>query len=490
MKTYISWKRTLTTGCGILVLFAGNVLGQQPVQGPVQTFPSTAYSPVQTPPSTAYSPSVAYPVAQETPCLCPETVSSSLTPPELAGTEKSLFFKNLNASPAALTGSSFLGQGAFFIDGYIDQGLTFSDIDGDNFSPVGPNDKKGYEMNQLYLALGRNVCQNGGWSVGGRVDFMYGTDYYYTSAIGLETTSANEAKWNGMDDDISYRAGRNQYGFSMPQFYAEIYSPWLRGIDFKVGHFYSIMGFESPMAPMNFYYSRSYASIWGLPQTMTGGLATFRLSDRFSAVFGAVNEWDAFDSVNDHFSFVAGLQVRSLDNRFELKATVMTGDQSAPCFQPQTISEEVANTTLLNVNARFNITQRLTYAIDFTGGWDDRDYLCIDTWNTNHGRNWYGITNYLFYQCCDPLTLGFRFEWFRDCSSTIIDGGYAYSLTGDQADYYAISFGANWQPLSWLTIRPELRWDWSTFDYEGIQTYDDFSKDSQLTFAADMILRF
>jgi hypothetical protein len=42
-------------------------------------------------------------------------------------------------------------------------------------------------MNQAYLIVERPVAACGGWDVGGRVDLLYGTDYYFTTAAGLET---------------------------------------------------------------------------------------------------------------------------------------------------------------------------------------------------------------------------------------------------------------------------------------------------------------
>ncbi|MDO4583020.1 MAG: outer membrane beta-barrel protein [Planctomycetia bacterium] len=503
MKRNLFWKNALVLGWSVLLFTTGDLWGVSAEQYIPTYYPTVSSangypvaSPTVTPAAYGYAPATP-------PTALPQRMVPEVAPPVVAvdrpvvyseceGTLDGLVLPRLNTSPAMQAGSFLLGPGSFFIDGYLDQGLTFSNAHSDYYNPVAPNDKEGYELNQLYLAMGRRVDQTGGWAIGGRVDFMYGTDYYYVSSLGLENHPDNGNHWNGMSDSRDYRIGRNQYGLAMPQAYVEIYSPILRGIDIKVGHFYSVMGFESPMAPMNFFYSRSYASIYGMPQTMTGVMTTSRLNDRWNVILGAVNEWNAWNSLEDNFSFVGGLTFNSLNNRFSLAATVMTGDQIAPAFQPVTFAE-AANTTLLNLYARASLTRRLTYVVEFTAGWDDRDYFCMETLDNKHGRSWYGVTNNLFFQVNSCLTLGTRFEWFRDCDNTIIDGGYGVASNQEGADYFALTFGANWQPLSWLTIRPELRWDFSNFEISGApqwKTYDNMTSDSILTFAADAIIRF
>ena len=47
----------------------------------------------------------------------------------------------------------------------------------------------------------------------------------------------------------------------------------------KLGHFYSILGYESVTAPDNFFYSHSYLFQYGEPFTFTGLLGTTKLGD-------------------------------------------------------------------------------------------------------------------------------------------------------------------------------------------------------------------
>ncbi|MBE6425990.1 MAG: hypothetical protein E7029_08415 [Planctomycetaceae bacterium] len=401
-----------------------------------------------------------------------------------------LVFHRFNHSPMARAGSAFLGPGAFFIDGHISQGITYGNADGKNLAPLGMNDREGYQMNQLYLSLGRKVERADQFAFGGQIDIMYGTDYYYMSASGLETRSDNSNRWNSDEMDPFYRSGHAKYGFALPQFFGEIYAPILNGLSVKVGHFDSVMGFESLRSDQNFFYSHSYSRLYGMPTSMTGAIATAGLVNGWSLVFGAVNEWNSFDAVNDNFSAVLGLNFENCDRTFNFAAAVMYGQQTAPCYHFATLSEDETDVLIFNTHAKFQLTQRLSYACEFTFGYDERDYLCLEIFGSKHGRAWYGLTNYLFFDVCENLTLGARFEWFNDADNTVIDGGYGFAVQDDAANYFALTLGANWTPLHWLTIRPEVRYDFSDFEVGELKSYDSWTSDDMVTFGADILVRF
>ncbi len=408
--------------------------------------------------------------------------------PEIAEPD-GLILNRLNNAPASQIGSAFLGAGSFFINGYAAQGLRYGNTDGDYYAPMGMNDKEGYQLNQLYLSIGRKVEKGDRWSLGGQIDLMYGTDYYYMSSAGLENRCDNSPHWNSTDDNYMYRAGRSEYGCALPQAFAELYAPIMGGVDVKVGHFYSVMGYESLESNRNFFYSNSYARMYGMPTSMTGAVATLGLVNGWSLVLGGVNEWNAFDSDEDNFSGVFGLTYEGADKFFTFSATLMYGKQCAPCYQFETYSD-AADVTVFNTFAKFQFTQRLSYVCEFTAGYDDRDYFEMATFGTHRGRAWFGLNNYLFYQVCDTLTLGTRFEWFNDADSTVIDGGYGFSTRDEASNYFALTVGANWTPLCWMTIRPEIRYDFSDWECGNLRTYDGWTDESQVTVGADIIVRF
>ena len=48
-----------------------------------------------------------------------------------------------------------------------------------------------------------------------------------------------------MTDDLSPKWNAQRYGLAMPQVYAEVFCPWGNGLSMKLGHFYSILGYET-----------------------------------------------------------------------------------------------------------------------------------------------------------------------------------------------------------------------------------------------------
>lgn len=93
---------------------------------------------------------------------------------------------------------------------------------------------------------------------------------------------------------------------------------------------------------------------------------------------------------------------------------------------------------------------------------------------------WYGINQYLIYDVSDAFSLGLRGEWFRDNNGTRLP----INLPGD---YFALTAGVNWKPLTWLKCRPEIRYDWADASQN---IYDNQSRQQQLAVAMDIIITF
>ena len=73
--------------------------------------------------------------------------------------------------------------------------------------------------------------------------------------------------------------------FAIRQAYVALRVPVFNGIDFKVGVFDSVLGYESVESPDDPNYTRSYGHTIE-PQTHTGVLARYRFSELVSASVG------------------------------------------------------------------------------------------------------------------------------------------------------------------------------------------------------------
>ena len=97
--------------------------------------------------------------------------------------------------------------------------------------------------NQLYFVAEKKLpgdccC----WGIGGRVDVLYGEDFFLAQSVGFENHDDGTPHWN---DEF--------YGLAIPQAYVEV---GRTDLSLKVGHFYSIIGYEGLPAVGNFFYSQ------------------------------------------------------------------------------------------------------------------------------------------------------------------------------------------------------------------------------------------
>lgn len=371
---------------------------------------------------------------------------------------------------------------SWFVDGWISQGYTFNKEDppsGFN-TPLTFNDRdEEWMVNQVYLQFGKRVKECGcGWDWGGQIDLLYGTDYFFTQSIGLETRRDGSPHWNSSDGPRS--TGASIYGLAMPQAYLEFYSPWLKGINVKLGHFYTTVGYESVMAPENFFYSHAYTMQYGEPFTHTGILTSFNLGRNLTGHFGVTRGWDTWEDPNGTPGYLAGVSWTPTDVA-SLAFTMHTGREDAAGDNNRFVYSLVYTRELTN-NLRYVLQHDL-------GNEANGEF---DTNFQTDSATWYGVNQYVFLDLTRNVTAGLRAEWFRDQDNarvlaipqeTFVDGSH----------YAQVSLGLNVRKGNHFVFRPEVRWDWSDVVASGLAgngVFNDFTEDNQLTIAADMILKF
>ena len=355
--------------------------------------------------------------------------------------------------------------GGFQVDGWVAGGATYNGVKPtDRYNGVTTfNDRNEVQLNQLYLRIGKAIDSSCGFDWGGQVDVLFGSDYIFTQATGLETRRNGAPKWNS----------RDQYGLALPQMYAEF---GYGALSAKVGHFYTIIGNEVVTAPDNFFYSHSYTMQYGEPFTHTGVLLNYELTDRVNLTGGIHNGWDNFDATTERAGFLGGVNWTSCDQRTSLAVTLTTGDELNN-------TAIYSNRTMISIVASMQLTENSEYVIQHDNGWQS------DFFSPGVDAEWYGINQYLFYTINDCWKAGFRMEWFRDDDGTRVSGVRASNpnVGSFVGNFYQASVGLNWTPASNVLVRPELRWDW--FEGTGLP-YDGLTKDEQFTGAVDAIFMF
>jgi hypothetical protein len=351
------------------------------------------------------------------------------------------------------------------IYGWIDAGFTYNgSVPASRYNgPYNQVDRNEGALNQLYLVGEHKLDCCEGLDFGGRIDLMFGSDFYLAQSDGLERRQDGSDKWNG-----------EYYGLALPQMYGEVGN---KTISAKIGHFYTPIGYEGVPAVNNFFYSKSYSYQFAGPFTHWGGIATWNPHQQISIEGGLVNGWDALDRDGNRTSFVGKATVRGCDDLWSVSFGVITGDERT--FDGQALT----NRTRYSLIGSLQLTDRVQYVINHWLGNQ------ADEFGNGQSAEWYGIDQYLYYELNCNLKVGGRFEWFRD------DDGVRVGLNRPSnpnkppfvGNFYSLTLGANWTPMPNLMIRPEVRYDW--FDGTGVP-YDDGNKDSQFTLGMDAILRF
>jgi hypothetical protein len=157
------------------------------------------------------------------------------------------------------------------LSGYVDTSAHWNPGTGNGNVPLygfnSPSKADGFNLNAVKLTLEKALDENE-WAAGYRFDAMFGPD------ANLLGTSA-----------VGGLAGTD---FAIRQAYVILRTPVGNGIDWKIGVFDTVVGYESVDSVNNPNYTRS----WGFtlePTTHTGVLATYRLSDMFSFAAGIAN---------------------------------------------------------------------------------------------------------------------------------------------------------------------------------------------------------
>lgn len=290
-----------------------------------------------------------------------------------------------------------------------------------------------FNVHQTWLYLERTPdTENRSIDWGFRADVVYGVDAQDTQSFGN-----NPGTWdfqNGFDHGI--------YGWALPQVYAEVAT---ENVSIKIGHFFTLVGYEVVTAPDNFFYSHAYTMYNSEPFTHTGVLGTINMSDNVTVYAGWTAGWDTgFDQFGDGSSFLGGLGLQLTDNTALTYITTF-GDFGAR--GDQGYSHSIVFDTQLTDNINY-VFQSDLVSVTNIGGARDHDV---------------GINQYLIYSINDYIGLGSRIEWWHDDGTSINE----------------YTFGVNVKPSDNILFRPEIRHDWSPAN--------DLA---QTTFGIDAILIF
>jgi hypothetical protein len=156
------------------------------------------------------------------------------------------------------------------ISGYVDTSAQWNTGTGNanvpNYAFGGPGKADGFNLNVVKLSIEKPVDAADAWGAGYKVDLLFGPD---ADAFATQST--------GVAAD-----------FAVKQAYVTLHAPVGNGLDFKVGVWDTIIGYEVFESINNPNVTRSYGYSVE-PTTHTGIQAAYQFCESFSATVGVAN---------------------------------------------------------------------------------------------------------------------------------------------------------------------------------------------------------
>jgi len=328
--------------------------------------------------------------------------------------------------------------------GWIQFGYTTEGANGDG-TGLFNNYPNTVPLQQAWIYVDKSIdddrCDAMDW--GFHFDVVYGTDGQDTQAFFGRTN-----EWDKPWDHGHY------YGVAIPQLYGEVA---YNDLKVKLGHFYTICGYEVVQAPENFFYSHAFTMVQAEPFTHTGILAEYGMNDQITLWGGWTAGWDTGFTRNHGDTFLGGVSVQLLDRVTATYTTTMGNFGVGPG-----LSDDDGYSHSIVVDAA--ITDRLNYV--FQSDYVDNDLFFGGTIPAGLDKAW-GINQYLLYRMNDCVGAGARLEYFDQEASEVT----------------AATVGLNLKPHANVILRPEIRFeDWSPGNLLG-------RRDSTIL-AMDMIMTF
>lgn len=330
---------------------------------------------------------------------------------------------NVGEDPWTLFGrrDNGLNIGGWFSAGYHEESNGLFNTTPDSFS-----------LQQAWLFAEKAAdASDGGIDFGYRFDGVYGTDGPDTQSFGNSGST--------FDLNPNFTRG-GQFGWAIPQAYGEIAAgKW----NVKVGHFYTLVGYEVVTAPDNFFYSHSITSFNSEPFTHTGAIASYSVNDDLTIYGGWTAGWDSGFDFAAGSNFLGGFS-RSLSDNATLTYITTFGD-----FGARSAGNDDAYSHSIVLDMQ--LTENLNYVVQ-------SDLLRIGS----TGEDNIGLNQYLLYTASDTLSYGARLEWWKaDEVTGFAPHGGVFPAGGGSHSYYETTFGMNYKIDRNITLRPEYRVDWS-----------------------------
>jgi hypothetical protein len=340
------------------------------------------------------------------------------------------------------------------LSGYVDTAMQWNpgtdkdaESDGANIPHYSFAKDDGFSLNAIDLALDKPE-DSSAWAAGYHVELMAGSD-----AVGV-----------GLSGELALR-----------QAFIRLHTPvGGNGIDWQIGVWDNIIGYESNSDPSNPNYTRSYGYTIE-PTTMTGILGTYKVNDMLSLSAGIADNDGGLGSIAPTFgstpttyesekSYMASVTFTAPDSAGFLKGSTASvgwvhGQDS------QEFGNGVENNFYAGATLSTPITQlKVGAAFDYL--FEDNNDAGVTGHHSNQDDIW-AIGLYGTFQATDKLSFNARGEYLSDDSNpddivtlynhTATFDGEPFTAGGNAAE--ELTFTAQYNLWANVISRAEFRWD-------------------------------
>jgi len=362
------------------------------------------------------------------------------------------------------------------LSGYVDTSAQWNFGTGNARLPDykfgGSSKADGFNLDVIQLRIEKPLDETD-WAAGYRVDLWAGPD---ANTLGTQSILAS-----GSSD------------FAIRQAYVALRMPCGNGIDWKVGVFDSIIGYESVESGNNPNYTRSFGHSIE-PQTHTGVLASYRFNDMISVSAGVANTTGPKINSRNISPDVPPEQSKAESSKTYMASIAITAPDSWGFMSGSTwyagivngFNENEAKQDYDENSASYYVGGTLATPVTGLRMGASFDYLDVH----NLGGETWSVAGYLSYQATDKLSLHFRGEYLRDRGEQKF---FIDSLGNSTNPDRSLALTATAQYDLWKNVisRLELRWDHSL---SGQKTWggtgDEPSRRNEFMAAANVIYKF
>lgn len=298
-----------------------------------------------------------------------------------------------------------------------------------------------FNLNAVGITL-QKPLDEAEWAAGYRVDMIYGP---------------NAVNWNP-----SFGGALNS-DFGLKQAYVELRAPLGNGLDFKVGTFDTVIGFESFESYKNANWTRSYG--WGIEPTQhTGATVSYKFADWLKATAGMANT--AATGINTpaqrvgdpnsegEFTYMGSLTLTAPESMGFLAGSTLTGgivNGLGVDGNNTAVNDNTSDKTWIYVGATLNTPIE---SVKVGASWDARYQDDVNGVSQGYA---YSIAGYVTWQATEKLKLSGRGEYAKGSNNTWYSAG---AIEGDpHNELMGLTATADYSLWENVITRLEFRYD-------------------------------